>query len=91
MKRDLSLKEKIDLSFLLNRLYNEGIDYEYQAINNLLLIKFDYNLIFNLNDKLIGTQEDIISEINYDNNSKIEIKEIYDYLDNYLNDILSRY
>ena len=91
MKRNLSLKDKINLSILLKRLYNENINYEYQDRDeNILIIFFeDYNIKFNLNKKIISFGDDIYDL--YEENSKFEIKDIYDYLDNYLEDILSHY
>lgn len=91
MKRDkLNLKDKIDLSVLLNSLENEGINFKYENLiikiflDNLESINIDLrnNIIFN-NDGIYNYEERIY---NY-----LDISKIYDYLEDYFNDIISHY
>ena len=91
MKRDiLNLKDKIDLSVLLNLLENEGINFKYDNmiikifLDNLESLNIDLknNIIFN-NDWIYNYKERI-----YD---YLDISKLYDYLEDYFNDILSHY
>ena len=91
MKRDrLNLKDKIDLSVLLNLFENEGINFKYDNmiikifLDNLESLNIDLknNIIFN-NDGLYNYDEKIY---NY-----LDISRVYDYLEDYFNDIISHY
>ena len=98
MRNELDLRDKISLLRLLNKLENELIEYDF---NNLSLkIEFKINneyLIFDLrekeiiiSDKLFHNYDEIIHK---DDNRLIYkfIDDIYDYLEDYIEDSISHY
>lgn len=91
MKRDkLNLKEKIDLSVLLNLFENEGINFKYDNMIIKIFLDNSDSLNIDLKNNIIFNNDGIYNynERAYD---YLYIDKLYDSLANYLDDILSHY
>ena len=97
MRNELDLRDKISLMRLLNKLENDLIEYDFNNLSMKLKIKLNEEyLIFDLREKEIILSYEFShydEVIHKDDNRLIHkfIDDIYNYLDDYIEDILSHY
>lgn len=91
MKRDrLNLKDKIDLSNLIIQFENEGVNYKYDNMIIKIFLDNLESLNIDLRNNIIF-RNDGIYNYNDEDHNYIDISKLYNYLEDYFQDIINHY